>query len=60
VGAIPQYRPDREIDAKKVTPEKLKANLEAGGILKEQFVQHHDGVCCEELDLGSRIPNCWL
>jgi hypothetical protein len=37
VGAIPQYRPDRETDAKKFTTEKLKANLEAGGILKEQF-----------------------
>jgi hypothetical protein len=37
VGAIPQYRPDRVTDAKKFTPEKLKANLEAGGILKEQF-----------------------
>ena len=37
VGAVPQYRADRETDAKKFTPEKLKANLEAGGILKEQF-----------------------
>jgi hypothetical protein len=37
VGATPQYRPDRETNATKFTPEKLKANLEAGGILKEQF-----------------------
>ena len=37
VGAIPAYRADLEVDAAKFTPAKLKANLEAGGILKEQF-----------------------
>jgi hypothetical protein len=37
VGAIPGYRPDFEVDATKFTAAKLKANLEAGGILKEQF-----------------------
>jgi Zinc knuckle len=37
VGAISAYRDDLEVDSTKYTPAKLKASLEAGGILKEQF-----------------------
>ena len=37
VGAIPEYRPNHKVDETKFTAVKLKANLEAGAILKEQF-----------------------